>query len=239
MEWKKRFTLIELLVVIAIIAILASMLLPSLQQAKNKAKTISCMSNARQIGLAWYEYGLDYDDIVIPIKAGTDSGDWSYRNVTGPNGALWVYLMRDYLSMPALDFNSSNALYSNLNQEYRDKLMRCPANPKSPRYHCEVHYGMLQFNIGGRSAYGRSVVWRMSDFKTPSGKIIFMDSSGQNSNYSGDSGVYNDLARVNFTRHANKSNAIHADGHVESWLYTTAKGATSVWWNDPHFGFDL
>jgi prepilin-type N-terminal cleavage/methylation domain-containing protein/prepilin-type processing-associated H-X9-DG protein len=239
MDCKRRFTLIELLVVIAIIAILASMLLPALQKAKTQAMTISCMSNAKQIGLAWYEYSMDYDDIVIPIQAGADSGDWCRRNVSGPNGAQWVYLMRDYLSMPALDFNPSNALYSNLNQEYRDKLMRCPANPRDPKYHCEVHYGMMQFNIGGRSAYGRSVVWRSSDFKTPSDKVLFMDSAGQNSSYSGSSGVYNDMARVDFTRHENKSNAIHADGHVESWLYTTAKGATGTWWTDPHFGFDL
>lgn len=78
----RAFTLIELLVVIAIISILAALLFPVFAQARAKARQTACLSNCRQIGLAFMQYAADYDDC-LPLS--TDSGrDLSWVNTMQP-----------------------------------------------------------------------------------------------------------------------------------------------------------
>ena len=97
---RRGFTLIELLVVIAIIAILAAILFPVFARAREKARQTSCLSNMKQLGLAFMMYAQDYDETLIPLANG-GYGIARYR---------WTTLIDPYVK----------------NQQ----ILTCPSDPK-------------------------------------------------------------------------------------------------------------
>ena len=97
---KKGFTLIELLVVIAIIALLLSILMPSLRKAKGLARDVVCRSNLKQWGLIWQMYCNNYDGL-FPSNQ---------RETQGPRGEWVISLRKEWKS--------------------RDKILVCPSATK-------------------------------------------------------------------------------------------------------------
>ncbi|OGV51390.1 MAG: hypothetical protein A2X49_10430 [Lentisphaerae bacterium GWF2_52_8] len=221
---KCEFTMIELLVVISIIIILASILLPSLNKTREVAKRIACVSNQRQLHLAWNAYCTDYSGS-LPVY---DTNLWG----ESPH-MPWVVFMVNHLQ-PAV--NPINL------QVKKNSFLACPAFPVSKdQNYWNPEYGMNNQGIGGATSNGSKKYTKLSHITFPSQQIAFVDSYIPWAPTAGYFGVWNTGpggAMIHMRHLGNKANFLYCDGHVEvhDWSYMTANQAISNWWNKAPWG---
>ena len=215
MKHQARFTLIELLVVIAIIAILASLLLPSLNKARAKGKEALCRSNLKQLGNTAIMYAGDYNNILPP-----------YGYAAGANG--W-YFSRDNTIRPLWSYLNNSP--RNNSGDNRGTVLECPSNvlPEAVRMRTSYSAGAAFFRSAANTDFAYLKIIRNMNRCDPyaSRKIIIAENN-VTAMAGGNPSVYfrwdqmrnfgsTESDKVNKNAHGQQiSNYLFWDGHVES-----------------------